>query len=63
MEQANLTFQFQPRPTWVLETSFSAGNGKHLTTGCYNPNMIPFSAVIAGKMRRRSGPTPTSPRW
>jgi outer membrane receptor protein involved in Fe transport len=58
MEQANLTFQFQPKSTWVLEASFSAGNGKHLTTGCYNPNMIPFSAVIAGKTAQTLRPFP-----
>ena len=63
MEQANLTFQYQPKTSWVLEASFSAGNGKHLTTGCCNPNMIPFSQAVAGKTAQALRPTRMSRRW
>jgi Carboxypeptidase regulatory-like domain len=58
MEQVNLTFQYQPKASWVVEASFSAGNGKHLTTGCYNPNMIPFSQAVAGKTAQALRPYP-----
>ena len=58
MEQANLTFQFQPKASYVLEASFSAGNGKHLTTGCYNPNQIPFSQALAGNTAQANRPYP-----
>jgi hypothetical protein len=58
MEQANLTLQYQPLPAWLLELSLSGGNAKHLTTGCFNPNQIPFEAVLAGRTAQKDRPYP-----
>jgi hypothetical protein len=58
MEQANLTFEYQPKASWLVDASFSAGNGKHLTSGCFNPNMIPFSQAVAGQTAQAERPYP-----
>ncbi len=58
MEQVNLTFQYQARPTWLLEVSFSGGNGHHLTTGCFNPNTVRFEDALAGRNAQKDRPYP-----
>lgn len=58
MEQANLTFEYQLKPTWLIDTTLSGGNGKHLTSGCFNPNMIPFSQALAGQTAQANRPWP-----
>jgi hypothetical protein len=51
-EQANLSFQYSPTPTWMFEAGLSAANGKHLTSGAINPNQLPFSAALSGQNKQ-----------
>ena len=58
LHQVNFSIQFQPRESWVLETSFSGAYGRDLATLFININQVPFEYALDGRNIQRNRPVP-----
>src|ERR1035437_419278 len=58
LEQANLSLEFAPKPSWLLQLGLSAGNGKHNTSGLLSANQLPFEAALNGHNKQTDRPFP-----
>jgi hypothetical protein len=61
--QANLTFQYEPAPNWLLSAAFTENVGRDLTSGWYNRNSLPFEAALAARNKQVDRPFPHINGW
>jgi hypothetical protein len=58
LKQVNFSVQFQPRDSWLIETSFSGAYGSDLASIFVNMNQVPFEYALDGRAVQRLRPFP-----
>lgn len=61
--QANITFQYEPAPNWLLSAAFTQNLGRDLTSGWYNRNSLPIEAALNARNTQRDRPFPHITGW
>jgi Carboxypeptidase regulatory-like domain len=56
LKQVNFSIQFQPRDSWLIETSFSGAYGSDLASIFVNVNQVPFEYALDGRNVQRMRP-------
>ena len=58
LHQANLSFQWEPRANWLLETTLSTSRGRDLATSFLHSNQVPFEYALDGRNTQANRPFP-----
>jgi hypothetical protein len=58
LQQFNLSIQFQPSETWLLETSYQGARGRDLGSLFINRNQVPFEYALDGRNTQANRPYP-----
>lgn len=58
LHQFNVSFQYEPRASWLMELSLSGARGRDLASGWINMNQVPFERILAGPVLQRDRPFP-----
>jgi hypothetical protein len=63
VQQANVSFQFEPKQNWLIELNLTGARGSDLTSGFFNRNTLPFSAALQGQNTQANRPFPNVQGW
>ncbi len=58
LHQANVSFQFEPKPSWLMEMTLSTSRGRDLATSFLHSNQVPFGYALDGRNVQRFRPYP-----
>ncbi|MFN7925435.1 MAG: TonB-dependent receptor [Bryobacteraceae bacterium] len=58
LHQANVSFQWEPKANWLLETTLSTSRGRDLATAFLHSNQVPFEYALDGRNIQRFRPFP-----
>jgi len=58
LHQANVSFQYELRPNWLLEMTLSTSRGRDLATSFLHSNQVPFEYARDGRNVQRFRPFP-----
>ncbi len=58
LHQYNFSIQFQPRDSWLIETSYQGAAGRDLASLFVNVNQVPFEYALDGRNTQANRPYP-----
>ena len=58
LHQANMSFQWEPKANWLLETTLSTSRGRDLATSFLHSNQVPFEFALNGRNTQANRPFP-----
>ena len=58
LHQANVSFQWEPKANWLLETTLSTSRGRDLATSFLHSNQVPFEFALNGRNTQANRPFP-----
>ena len=58
LHQANVSFQWEPKANWLLETTLSTSRGRDLATSFLHGNQVPFEFALNGRNTQANRPFP-----
>jgi hypothetical protein len=58
LHQFNVSFQYEPVPSWLLEVTFMGSRGRDLATAFLHLNQVPFEFALDGRNTQANRPFP-----